>query len=98
MKKLSFLFIIFLVTLAACTGMKEFVAGTKILHQTEDTAIIEADGSTEARAILKAQDKANKMFGDFTETKEPSCSERVIVHPSHVYVDWVCTIYVEKKK
>ena len=100
MKKLSLLLIIFLTTLAACTGMKEFVTGTKVLHQTEDSAIVEADGSTKARAVLKAQDRARKIFEDFTETKEPSCSERITANPNtgQIFVDWVCTIYVEKKK
>ena len=88
LKKLSFTLIIFSLILIACSSVK-------ILRQTDDTAIIEASDSTKARAILKAEDKAREMFGDFTETKEPNCSETFYANAS---TEWVCTIYVQKKK
>ena len=83
MKKLLFLLAAFLVTFAACSSVQQIVTGTKILRQTEDSAIIEAEGSTKARAILKAEDKACKMFGEFVQTKEPSCSEKISSNPNN---------------
>jgi len=96
-KKLSFLLIIFLLALMACSSVK-------ILRQTDNDAIIEAEGDTKARAILKAEDKARELFGDFTETKEPNCSQNIVSstggNPSAtptISSKWVCTIYVQRK-
>ena len=99
-KKLSFLLIIFLLVLMACSSVK-------ILRQTENDAIIEAEADTKAQALLKAEDKARELFGDFTETKEPICSQKITQDytasagskstSAGISSTWVCAIYVQRK-
>ena len=93
-KLFFFLLVVLSFVLIACSSVK-------VLQHTGDTAIIEAKAETKARAILKAEDKARELFGDFTETREPNCSPSIVQNNAPhagISTEWICAIYVQKKR
>jgi hypothetical protein len=77
---------------------------TRVIKQTETSAIIQGIGVTKVEAKINAETKAGELFGKFKQVKEPDYSQEYDVDydaktgkgDGSTY--WSCVIEVEKVK
>ena len=78
---------------------------SRVIRQTDTTAIIQGMGASKVEAKLNAEDRAKEIFDSFKETAEAECSQesRTDISESKAggisgsaQTYWSCTIQVEK--
>ena len=103
MKRITALF--FLIFLGfSILGCFSFM-NSRVVRQTDNSAIIQGIGASKVEAKLNAEDRAKEIFGSFKETAEAECSQesRTDISESKAggvsgsaQTYWSCTIQVEK--
>jgi len=101
MKKLKLIFMILIVV----TFFISLACTSRVIKQTETTAIIQGMGMTKIEAKIEARKKAKTIFMDFEETKEPECSQEYSVrgrgdadsYSASGSTHWSCVIFIKKK-